>query len=68
MIDPGLNCQEGTPARDVRSSERLLGLDYVEVSDDQLTLNVVFLGKAPRAHREGRTSASRAGGASATFK
>jgi hypothetical protein len=56
MIDPGLACQEEIRREDVRSRNVedvhekkpfYGGLDYVEVSDDQLTLTVVFLGKAP---------------------
>ncbi len=35
--------------RDQTRAKPLYGLDYVEVSDDQLTLTVYFLGKAPRA-------------------
>jgi hypothetical protein len=46
MIDPDLTCQEEIRREDVRSKS-LYGLDYVEVSDDQITITVVFLGKAP---------------------
>jgi hypothetical protein len=35
--------------RDQTRARPLYGLDYVEVSDDQLTLTVYFLGKAPQA-------------------
>ncbi|MEO8971027.1 MAG: hypothetical protein ABI406_05420, partial [Ktedonobacteraceae bacterium] len=40
-------CNDERRRSDVRESD-LRGLDYVEVSDDQLTLSVYFLGKAPR--------------------
>ena len=47
MIDPDLSCQEEL-RREVVRSKSIYGLDYVEVSDDdQRTLKVVFLGKAP---------------------
>jgi hypothetical protein len=46
MIDPGLNCQLELRRKDVRG-QSFFGLDYVDVSDGQLILNVVFLGKAP---------------------
>ena len=39
-------CNDERRRSDVRESP-LRGLDYVEVSDDQLTLTVYFLGKAP---------------------
>lgn len=39
-------CNDERRRSDVRESP-LKGLDYVEVSDDQLTLTVYFLGKAP---------------------
>lgn len=39
-------CKDERRRSDVRESP-LRGLDYVEVSDDQLTLTVYFLGKAP---------------------
>ncbi|HEY6155909.1 MAG TPA: putative baseplate assembly protein [Gemmatimonadales bacterium] len=43
-----LVCREETRRAAVRAAS-LNGLDYVEVSDDQLTLTVYFLGKAPAA-------------------
>ncbi len=42
-----LTCQNEQRRHDVRDAEALNGLDYLEVSDDQLTLTVYFLGKAP---------------------
>ena len=46
MNDPALNCE--TPSRRERvRNESLNGLDYLEVGDDQRTLTVFFLGKAP---------------------
>ncbi len=42
-----LVCQNEERRNDVRHAE-LKGLDYIEVSDDQLTLSVFFLGKAPK--------------------
>lgn len=48
MNDPNLSCREDRRREDVRTAS-LFGLDYVEVVDDQqLTLNVFFLGKAPQ--------------------
>ena len=47
MINSYLSCQKELRRRIVQR-ESLYGLDYVEVmSDDQLTLKVVFLGRAP---------------------
>src|SRR5215469_12389135 len=40
-------CQQDDRRDAVRSAKGLNGLDYVEVSDDQLTLTVFFLGKLP---------------------
>jgi hypothetical protein len=47
MIDPDLSCRRET-RRDAVRSASLFGLDYAEVSDDQRTANVYFLGKAPK--------------------
>src|SRR5580692_2785156 len=48
MNDPNLSCREERRREDVRAAS-LFGLDYVEVVDEQqLTLNVFFLGKAPQ--------------------
>ncbi|MGH6871407.1 MAG: putative baseplate assembly protein [Rhizomicrobium sp.] len=42
-----LDCKDsGGRRRDVRAT-KLMGLDFVEVSDDQLGLDVFFLGRAP---------------------
>jgi hypothetical protein len=41
-----LTCSNETRREDVRPTA-LFGLDYIEVSDDQLTLEVFFLGRAP---------------------
>jgi hypothetical protein len=47
MNDSSLSCREEQRREDVRAAS-LFGLDYVEVVDQQqLTLNVFFLGKAP---------------------
>ena len=46
MIDSSLSCKDQARREAVRTAP-LYGLDYVEVSDDQLTLTVFFLGKAP---------------------
>jgi hypothetical protein len=47
MNDPSLSCREEQRREDVRAAS-VFGLDYVEVADQQqLTLNVFFLGKAP---------------------
>ena len=49
MNDPNLSCREERRREDVRAAASLFGLDYVEVVDEQqLTLNVFFLGKAPQ--------------------
>jgi hypothetical protein len=48
MNETSLSCRENRRREDVRSAS-LFGLDYVEVADQQqLTLNVFFLGKAPK--------------------
>lgn len=47
MSDAGLACQEESRRDDVRAKPSLCGFDYVDVSEDQLTLTVYFLGKAP---------------------
>lgn len=41
-------CLDDQRRERVRSKPRLNGLDYLDVSDDQLTLAVYFLGKAPQ--------------------
>lgn len=46
MIDADLSCKDET-RRDAVRAASLFGLDYVEVSDNELTLTVFFLGKAP---------------------
>jgi hypothetical protein len=48
MIDLNLSCRDERRRGDVRAAS-LFGLDYVEVVDEQqMTLNVFFLGKAPQ--------------------
>jgi hypothetical protein len=47
MNDPDLSCQDERRRDDVRAAS-LFGLDYLEVSDDQTTLTIIFLGKAPQ--------------------
>ena len=48
MNDASLSCREERRREDVRAAS-LFGLDYVEVTDQQqTTLNVFFLGKAPQ--------------------
>lgn len=47
MSASGLVCQNEQRRHEVRKTTSLNGLDYLEVSDDQLTLEVYFLGKAP---------------------
>jgi hypothetical protein len=46
MNDPGLSCGEDLRHEKVRTAPEY-GLDFLEVSDDQRTLHVVFLGQAP---------------------
>ena len=46
MSGTGLACSSETRREDLRPTA-LFGLDYVEVSEDQLTLEVFFLGRAP---------------------
>ncbi len=48
MNDVGLSCRDERRRETVRTAH-VFGLDYVEVSDDQTTLTVTFLGKAPPA-------------------
>src|SRR6266851_5682945 len=43
---PDLSCRENRRRGDVRTAP-LFGIDFIDVSDDQLTLEVFFLGKAP---------------------
>lgn len=47
MIDPDLSCHQEHRRDDVRAAS-LFGLDYAEVSEDQLTVYVYFLGRAPK--------------------
>ncbi len=53
MNQPALICQQES-RRDLVRTAGIFGLDYLEVSDDQLTLTVYFLGHAP----EGITAAN----------
>ncbi|CAG0930506.1 hypothetical protein TFLX_01792 [Thermoflexales bacterium] len=55
-------CQDDARRETVRARPELNGLDYVEVADDQLTLNVYFLGKAPEAIQDGTTQYVRIAG------
>jgi len=47
MSTTDLTCSNEGRREEVRKTT-LFGLDYVEVSDDQLTLEVFFLGRAPQ--------------------
>lgn len=47
MTKSPIVCKDQTRRAEVRK-KRLNGLDYLEVSDDQLTITAYFLGKAPR--------------------
>ncbi len=47
MNDPYMSCKQELRRENVRAQQSLCGLDYVEVSDDQLTVDVFFLGEAP---------------------
>jgi hypothetical protein len=47
MKDAEIHCLEENRREDVRAAD-LFGLDCVEVSDDERTLSVYFLGKAPK--------------------
>ena len=47
MIDPDLSCHQQHRRDDVRAAS-VFGLDYAEVNDDQLIINVYFLGRAPK--------------------
>lgn len=47
-----LSCQSDPRRQAVRAFQGRVGLDFVEVSDDQLTLFVTFLGKLPPELRE----------------
>ena len=50
-----MHCHDDARREAVRAKLELNGLDYVEVSDDQRSLTVYFLGKAPQAIKKGRT-------------
>lgn len=52
MDAPALTCQDERRRRKARE-KGFNGLDYLEVSDDQLTLTVYFLGKAPEEIEKG---------------
>ncbi|MBF2065992.1 MAG: putative baseplate assembly protein [Calothrix sp. C42_A2020_038] len=47
MKNSTLNCKNERRRKAVRDTTNLAGLDYLEVSDNQRTLTVYFLGKAP---------------------
>ncbi|MDI1229558.1 MAG: putative baseplate assembly protein [Methylobacter sp.] len=47
MTTSMLLCRDERRRNAVRAKPKLNGLDYLEVSEDQLTLSVYFLGKAP---------------------
>src|SRR5580693_8431910 len=47
MSASDLTCQDDDARREDVRPTRLFGLDFLEVSDDQLTLDVFFLGRAP---------------------
>jgi len=46
-MDTSLTCRDDRRREEVRKSDLVNGLDYLEVSADQLELTVYFLGKAP---------------------
>ena len=48
-------CQDDTRREGVHAKPDLNGLDYVEVDNDQRTLRVYFLGKAPALLKKGST-------------
>lgn len=48
-------CHDDARREAVRAKPELNGLDYVDVSDDQRSLTVYFLGKALQAIKKGRT-------------
>lgn len=48
MTNSDLSCKQERRREAVRAAAGLFGLDYVEVSDNQLTVTVFFLGKAPK--------------------
>jgi hypothetical protein len=48
-------CHEDARREAVRAKPQLNGLDYVEVDNDQVTLTVYFLGKAPPELKKGCT-------------
>ena len=47
MKNPDLTCNDERRRFEVRKNKHLNGLDYVEVSDDQLHISLYFLDKAP---------------------
>ena len=54
-MEPATLCNDDARREAVRARPELNGLDYVEVDDDQVTLTVFFLGKAPQPLRKGAT-------------
>ncbi len=55
-------CRDDARREAVRARPELNGLDYVEVGDDQITLTVYFLGKAPQSLTKGATQFMRVEG------
>lgn len=47
IMNPSTTCQDDTRRDEVRVRLEMNGLDYLDVGQDQLTLTVYFLGKAP---------------------
>jgi len=45
---PPISCKDDARRQAVRTAKRRYGLDYLEVSADQKTLHVTFLGRAPQ--------------------
>lgn len=54
-MEPSTICNDDARREAVRARPELNGLDYVEVGDDQVTLTVYFLGKAPEQLKKGAT-------------
>jgi hypothetical protein len=50
---PPIQCKDDPRRRAVRDTKNRYGLDYVEVSSDQKTLHVTFLGRAPQGLQPG---------------
>jgi len=68
MIEPGLTCRDEQRRHKVRAAKEWNGLDYLEVSEDQRSLSVFFLDKAPQDLRPENVVIRPCGGADRTVR